>query len=534
MNAFSRLYRLSHISFILIKYGLDEVVLETRLLPSFKFLRFFCLSRIFGKKLEPRGDRIRKALEELGPIFVKFGQLLSARLDMLPSDIIVELSKLQDQVPPFCGKQAKNIVEAAFQRSLSDIFQDFEEKPLASASIAQVHAAKLLDGREIVVKVLRPNIHQLIKQDIEVLKYIAKLSERFWKASRQFKPKEIVAEFERALTDELDLLREAANASQLRRNFARSNQFYVPEIYWEHCKHNILVQERIRGIPIYQIDLLKQEGFDLKQLAELGLEIFFTQVFRDCYFHADMHPGNLFVSTVNPKQPQYIAVDFGIMGSLSAKDQRYLAENFLAIFNRDYRRVAILHQESGWINSNVRIDEFEANIRLVCEPIFEKPLKDISFATLLLGLFETARRFQINIQPQLILLQKTLFNIEGLGRRLYPDLDLWRTAKPFLENWMESQMGIPALIQKVKRLAPYWLERLPEIPELILRTIENAGQHSSVHSKSSFEVRQAASSHGMPIGNDSRLVSKISIRDLCFGMIIGIGLVFLFSFMKNY
>lgn len=474
MNIFKRLYRLIQINYVLSRYGLDEIILATHLFRPLRFLSFFSLCRFNGQNQQPRGVRVRKALTELGPIFVKFGQVLSTRLDILPADIACELALLQDQVPPFCGKLAKQWIAHAQGKELNEIFLEFEETPLASASIAQVHAATLFNGQKVVVKVLRPHIRTLIKNDIAILKDIARLAERYWKPARAFKPREIIREFEQSLLDELDLMREAANASTLRRNFVHSEKLYIPEIQWEFTKNNILVMERIHGIPISNLQELKSAGFNLTHLAELMIEIFFTQVFRDCFFHADLHPGNIFVSKKNIYSPQFMAVDFGIMGSLGPKDQRYLAENFLALFNRDYRRVAELHQESGWIPPYIRLDEFEASIRTVCEPLFERPTQNISFGTVLLRLFQTAKRFHINIQPQLILLQKTLFNVEGLARQLDPNIDIWKTAKPVLEKWMKTQIGLRAFLRKISTNMPYWLERLPELPDLLMAALRTA------------------------------------------------------------
>lgn len=467
MKAISHLVRLIQISCILLRYNLDELVYSLNLFRPLRFFVSLNPCRKFNKKL-PRGERIRLALEDLGPIFVKFGQTLSTRRDFIPIDIADELARLQDRVPPFPGEEAKSIVEACIKKPINEVFSEFAIKPLASASIAQVHSAKLLiTGQEVVVKVLRPGIYKKINRDIDLLYALADLALRYWQPAKQLRPREIVAEFEACLKDELDLLREGANASQLRRNFSNSDLLYIPEVYWPYTSHKVLVMERIYGISISDIPALKKQGINLKKLAERGVEIFFTQVFRDCFFHADMHPGNIFVSPKNKENPQYLGVDFGIMGSLSPEDQRYLAENLRAFFNRDYRRVAQLHIESGWVAENTRINEFEAAIRTVCEPIFERPLKEISFGQLLLRLFQTARRFNMEVQPQLVLLQKTLFNIEGLGRQLYPDLDLWNTAKPFLEHWLRKQVGPRAFIRKIREYAPSWAEKIPEIPDLI-------------------------------------------------------------------
>jgi len=460
----SQLFRLLHINWVLVKHGLEEVVFATHLFRPFRFLLYFWPPHwVRRENHAPAGERIRGALEELGPLFVKFGQILSTRRDLLPDEIADELAKLQDRVPPFPGLQARQIIEKAYKHPLNEVFSNFNETPLASASIAQVHTATLLDGTDVVVKVVRPNIEKIIKRDVGLLYIVANMAQRYWKDGRRLRPVEVVREYEKTILDELDLMREAANASQLRRNFQDSTLLYIPEVYWPHCRKNVMVMERIYGIPIGNVDELKNQGVDLKLLSERGVEIFFTQVFRHNFFHADMHPGNIF-ATANG---QYMAVDFGIMGSLSPEDKRYLAENFLAFFNRDYYRVAELHVLSEWVPSTTRIDEFEAAIRAVCEPIFERPLKDISFGHLLLRLFQTARRFDMEIQPQLVLLQKTLLNIEGLGRQLYPDLDLWQTAKPFLERWMSEQLGTRALLRTLKSNLPLWAETLPQLPTLI-------------------------------------------------------------------
>lgn len=471
MKYFSRLFRLLRINFILVRYNLDEIILQTRWFYPVRFLSYFNPWHWFLKNTSTRAERIRLALEKLGPIFIKAGQVLSTRRDLLPDDIALELAKLQDQVPPFPGEVAKKMVEAALGTSLQNVFQEFNLEALASASIAQVHAATLLDGRAVVVKVLRPNIKKIIERDLDLLFILASLANRYSDDMQRFKPKQIVEEIAHTLQDELDLLREGANASQLRRNFKNSPLLYIPEIHWAYCRTNVLVMERIEGIPIYNISALQSAGINMKKLAERGIEIFFTQVFRDSFFHADMHPGNIFVSCADPDNPEYIAVDFGIVGSLNTKDQRYLAENMLAFFKRDYQRVAELHIASGWLPADTRVDQFEGAIRAVCEPIFEKPLKDISFGQLLLRLFQAARRFNINIQPQLILLQKTLLNIEGIGRQIYPELDLWSTAAPFLERWLKKQIGVKAFMRRVRETLPYWSEKLPEVPGLIYEVL---------------------------------------------------------------
>lgn len=440
-------------------------------------IRLFFISLILIKYAiqikQPYGVRIRRACEDLGPIFVKFGQLLSTRIDLLTDSIASELVKLQDQVPSFAGTTAKSIVEKSLGAPITDLFASFDICPLASASISQVHAASMPDGTEVVVKILRPNIHKQVSRDLDILLLLARIMPWVWPASKRLRPYEVVLEIKKSMLDELDLMREAANASQLRRNFANSNLLYVPTIFWSHTRKNVLTMERIYGIQVSNRKALEANNTNLQRLAERGVEIFFTQVFRDCFFHADMHPGNVWVSPDEPSNPKYMALDFGIIGTLGPEDQHYLAENFLAFFKRDYRRVAELHVESGWVPKTTRIDEFESAIRCVCEPIFEKPLKDISFGKTLLRLFQTARRFDMHIQPQLILLQKTLISVEGLGRQLYPDLDLWNTAKPFLEDWVKSRIGGNYLLRKIKALGPYWLEKMPDLPGLVYKTLQN-------------------------------------------------------------
>jgi ubiquinone biosynthesis protein len=482
----SEAWRLAHISWVLLRFGLDDLVLATHLLRPLRFFRFLMPWYWLRGELGPRAVRLRLALEALGPIFVKFGQLLSTRRDLLPDDIATELAKLQDRVPPFSGAVARATVEKAFGRPVTELFAAFDENALASASIAQVHAAELHDGRKVVVKVLRPGIERTIRHDVGLLKLVAELAERYSRESRRLRPREVVAEAERVFFDELDLLREAANASQLRRAFDGSDLLYVPEVHWPLTHRNVMVMERIGGIPVSDIAAIRAAGIDLKLVAERGVEIFFTQVFRDSFFHADMHPGNIFVTL----EGSYIAVDFGIMGTLSPVDQRYLAENFLAFFRRDYRRVAELHVESGWVPSGTRVDAFESAIRTVCEPIFERPLAEISFGTLLLRLFQTARRFNMEVQPQLVLLQKTLLSIEGLGRQLYPELDLWQTAKPFLERWMSEQVGHRALLRGLKENLPLWAEKLPEMPGLVHRVLTRLEELPAQRERQLAELRQ--------------------------------------------
>ena len=466
------LARLIHINWVMMFHGLDEIILKTHLFRPVRHLAVFSPNYWFRKPTEPRGVRIRKTLEDLGPIYVKFGQALSTRKDLLPEDIADELVKLQDRVPPFASEIAKEIIEKSLAMPISQAFAEFDDKPLASASVAQVHTATLHSGEKVIVKVLRPDIETRIKSDVGLLYELAKIAERFWEDAKRLRATEVVAEFEKTTLDELDLLREASNASTIRRNFEGSEALYIPEVHWELTRQKIMVMERIYGIPVGEIEQLRAGNADFKKLAERGVEIFFTQVFRDNFFHADMHPGNVFVQLPD----KYLAVDFGIMGSLSLSDQRYLAENFLAFFNRDYRRVAEMHIESGWVPAHTRIEEFESAIRNVCEPIFEKPLKDISFGLLLLRLFQTARRFDMVVQPQLVLLQKTLLNIEGLGRQLYPDLDLWQTAKPFLEDWFHERLGPKAKIKQALKKFPELAENFPEIPTLLFQALDGAAK----------------------------------------------------------
>jgi ubiquinone biosynthesis protein len=466
------LMRLIRINWVMMSHGLDEIVLKTHLFRPIRYLAFFSPNYWLRKPKESRGVRIRRTLEDLGPIYVKFGQTLSTRKDLLPEDIAEELVKLQDRVPPFSAEVARSIIEQQLGQSIETAFDEFDPQPLASASVAQVHTATLKTGEKVIVKVLRPDIEDKIHSDVALLYEFARLAERFWSDARRLRAAEVVAEFEKTILDELDLLREAANASAIRNNFKNSDSLYIPEIHWPLTRRKVLVMERIYGVPVGDIPALRAGNADFKKLAERGVEIFFTQVFRDNFFHADMHPGNIFVQLPD----KYLAVDFGIVGSLSDTDQRYLAENFLAFFNHDYRRVAQMHIESGWVPSHTRVEEFEAAIRSVCEPIFEKPLKDISFGLLLLRLFQTARRFDMVVQPQLVLLQKTLLNIEGLGRQLYPDLDLWQTAKPFLENWFQQRMGPAAKIKELLAKLPEMTEQLPEIPALMFQALQSNAQ----------------------------------------------------------
>jgi len=467
----SQVLRLVHINLVLLRHGLDEVILATHLFRPIRFLLFLSPWYWFRKDRNiPYPVRIRRSLEDLGPIFIKFGQILSTRRDLLPDELATELARLQDRVPPFPGEQARRIIEKAYGHPIEQVLLEFDESPLASASIAQVHTARLLDGRSVVVKVLRPGIDRIIRRDVELLYTIARMAERYWKEGRRLRPIEVVQEYEKTIFDELDLLREAANGSQLRRDFQDSAILYVPEVYWDLTRRNVLVMERISGTSIGNIAELRKMNISMKLLAERGVEIFFTQVFKNNFFHADMHPGNIFVD----RTTRFIAVDFGIMGILTEQDKQYLAANMLAFFNRDYKRVAQLHLESEWVPKGTRVEEFESAVRTVCEPIFEKPISEISFGHFLLRLFQTARRFDMEVQPQLVLLQKTMLNIEGLGRQLYPQLDLWLTGKPFLERWMHEQIGREAFVRKLRQNLPKFAEDLPDLPVRINKVISDA------------------------------------------------------------
>jgi len=470
-----RLARLLFIALTLLRFGVDEVALS-----GFKQRWVRALVRVatIGRRFdEPRGVRLRKALERLGPIFVKFGQVLSTRRDVLPPDVASELALLQDRVPPFPGEQAVVMVERALGAPIDALFANFDKRPVASASIAQVHFATLNDGREVAVKVLRPGVLASIESDLSLLHTLARGVERVWVDAKRLKPREVVAEFDTYLHDELDLVREAANAAQLRRNMADLGLLMIPEMVWPLCTHNVIVMERMNGVPISQLERLRAAGVDIKKLARDGVTIFFTQVFRDGFFHADMHPGNIQVSIAPATMGRYIALDFGIIGTLTEFDKEYLAQNFLAFFRRDYKRVAELHVESGWVPPATRVDALESAIRAVCEPHFDRPLKDISLGQVLMRLFQTSRRFNVEIQPQLVLLQKTLLNVEGLGRQLDPDLDLWSTAKPFLERWMQEQVGWRGLLERFKNEAPRYAQLLPELPRLVHRALQRRGDN---------------------------------------------------------
>ena len=469
--------RLLDIQRVLVRHGLDEIILAMHLFRPLRYAFYLSPATWFErKKGGPRGERIRLALEELGPIFVKFGQALSTRRDLLPADIADELAKLQDRVPPFPGSEARAIVETAYGKSVTEVFERFDETPLAAASIAQVHTAKLRSGEEVVIKVVRPGVRAKIERDLEVMHELARLAHDYSREGYRLRPTEVVAEYQKTIIDELDLMREAANAAQLRRNFAGSDLLYVPEIYWDYCRPDIMVMERIYGVLVSDMVELRARGTNIQLLAENGVAIFFTQVFRHNFFHADMHPGNIFVQVDDPARPRYAAVDFGIVGSLDARDQHYLAENFIAFFEGDYNRVARLHADSGWVPPETRIDELEAAIRTVCEPIFNKPLAEISFAQVLMRLFETARRFDMKVQPQLLLLQKTLLQIEGLGRQLYPQLDLWKTAQPIMREWASERLSGRTLAVQLRRQLPDLSEAVRMLPQILQQYVQKASE----------------------------------------------------------
>ena len=503
-----RLLRLATILYVALKYGLDEFLTGHErfraVLPAARALTFW------RDTSAPRAERLRLALQALGPIFVKFGQMLSTRRDLIPPDIADELARLQDRVPPFPSEQFVATLERSYGKPVDQVFLTFEREPVASASVAQVHFAALPDGRAVAIKVLRPGIGEIIDHDLGLMQTAAMLVEKLWSDGKRLRPRAVVAEFEKTLKDELDLSREAANCSQLRRNFLHSPLLKVPEVHWDWCTSEVMVMERMSGIPIAQTDRLVAAGIDLKKLSRAGVELFFTQVFRDAFFHADMHPGNIFVATDPASFGKYIALDFGIVGTLSETDQSYLAQNFLAFFRRDYHRVATAHIESGWVPPDTRVDELETEIRVVCEPIFDRPLKEISLGKVLLQLFRASRRFNVEIQPQLVLLQKTLLNIEGLGRQLDPDLDLWVTAKPFLERWMDQQIGLPALRRRLLAEAPYIVAALPELPRLLHRRL------SAPPSASNEAIRELAVAQS----RRNRLLALIAVL-----LVIAIGLL---------
>lgn len=518
-----KLLRLFNILRVALRYGLDEIAVSRLATPRV----VGWLNRLlFWRDLSaPRGVRLRCALEDLGPIFIKFGQVLSTRADLLPPDIALELAKLQDRVPSFDPDLAIAQITKSLGRHPNQLFAQFERQPVASASIAQVHFAVLHDGTEVAVKVLRPGIRKLIVQDVALLYAVASWTQKIWKASRRLRPREVVAEFDKYLDDELDLMREASNASQLRRNFAHSTQLMVPEVFWNYCSSEVIVIERMHGVPVSHTQYLIDAGLDMKKLATDGVEIFMTQVFRDGFFHADMHPGNIFVSIDPATFGRYIALDFGIVGTLSEFDKDYLSQNFLAFFRRDYRRVAEAHIECGWAPPETRVEELEAAVRACCEPIFDRPLKDFSFGQVLMRLFQTSHRFNIEVQPQLVLLQKTMLNVEGLGRQLDPDLDLWKTAKPFLEDWMQEQVGWRGMVDKFKQEAPRYGHIFPQLPRLVHQALTVAAQPQ----KDESELLQRLLAEQK---RTNRLLSLV----LCFGfgLLLGLLLVRFFPALRHW
>jgi ubiquinone biosynthesis protein len=479
MTSLRQLPRLLRIAAVLLRYRLDELVDAAHLFRPLKMIRPFFPKPRADVAAMARGERLRLALTELGPIFVKFGQILSTRRDLLPPDIAEQLALLQDQVTPFPGAQAQAMIEAALGKTIGELYAEFDQQPLASASIAQVHAARLHDGREVVIKVLRPNIAQRIEQDIGLLLALGTLAQRWHPNADKVRPLDIVAEIENTLRNELDLQREAANASVLRRNFLNSDDMYVPEVFWSHSKESVLTLERVRGIPTDDLRALDAAGIDRIALAEKGVRLFYTQVFRDNFFHADAHPGNIWVDATRTADPRFIALDFGIMGSLPRADQFYLAENFMAMFNRDYRRIAELHVEAGWMPSHIRLDELEAGVRTICEPYFTRPLSEISLGEVTFKLFQMARRYELTLQPQLILLQKTLLNIEGMGRLLHPQIDIWATAKPVLEKILRERYSWRATVKMLRTRIPEWIAGAPEMPGLLHAALKKSveGQH---------------------------------------------------------
>ncbi len=522
----SVLFQMIRIQRVMVRHGLDDLLGETGFLRPLRYV-FLLSPWTWGSRSSkaPRGVRIREALQELGPIYVKFGQSLSTRQDILPEDIGKELAKLQDQVPAFSPELAIAQVEQTYGKPVSEVFAEFDPEALAAASIAQVHAAKLPSGEAVVVKLLRPNVASQIQRDIQVMYAVAELAMKYSADGRRLRPVEVVTEFHKTLLNELDLLREAANAAQLRRNFEGSDQLYVPDVYFDYCRSDIMVQERVFGIPINNMDALRAANTNIKALAANGVEIFFTQVFRHNFFHADMHPGNIFVDVTNPDKPLYCAVDFGIMGTLDERDRRYLAGNFLAFFDRDYYRVAKLHVDSGWVPADTRVDELESAVRSVCEPIFNKPLEEISFAQVLLRLFQVARQFDMEIQPQLVLLQKTLLNIEGLGRQLYPQLDLWETAQPVLREWVEEQAGPKALMRQLRRDWPeikYVLEKLPAVAHKLVDAVVDEDK-SVVRKAEAHARRQAQQRYRVFTGSAILIASSLLIALSTVPLLGGVG-----------
>ncbi|MEE4662149.1 MAG: ubiquinone biosynthesis regulatory protein kinase UbiB [Halieaceae bacterium] len=509
----SRTARALKIAWVFSRYRLDTFIDPQRLPAAGRWLWALGPWRLTGVPRQPRGERLRLALEALGPVFIKFGQMLSTRRDLLPDDIADELARLQDQVPPFSPDAFRRIVEQSLGADTDTLFASFDAQPLASASVAQVHTATLHSGEEVVVKVIRPGIEPVIRQDLRLLHLLARMLRRLSADGRRLRPVEVVNDYEITILDELDLQREAANASQLRRNWEGSPLCYVPEVHWDYTRRDVYTMERIHGVPVTDLVTLRAAGTDLKLLAERGVEIFFTQVFRDSFFHADMHPGNIFVDITNPADPRYIAVDCAIIGSLSYSDQYYLARNLLAIFRRDYRECAELHVECGWVPPGTRVQDFEAAMRAVCEPVFEKPLAEISFGQLLIYLFQTARRFNMEVQPSLVLLQKTLLNIEGLGRQLYPQLDLWTTAMPYLERWLQQRYSPQAIMERMKRQAPGWLEQLPKLPEAVFESL----QHTRELDRQASAQRQRLDALQQQIQRDDSRRRRGVIALLMFG-----------------
>ena len=513
--------RLIAIQRALVRHGLTDFLRGTPLHRGAQLLRVLSpWTWLQSDSQGSRGERLRLSLEELGPVFIKFGQAVSTRPDLLPPDIAAELAKLQDAVPPFPGEQAQALVASALARPLQEVFAQFDSAPLAAASIAQVHAAQLLDGSDVVVKVLRPGMRARITRDLEVMHALAELLDRYSSEGRRLRPRDVVREYERTIFDELDLMREAANATQLRRNFADNPMLKVPLVHFDLCRDNVMVMERIHGIQIGEVERLRALGTDMRKLAENGVAIFFTQVFRHNFFHADMHPGNIFVIADDPANPRYAAVDFGIMGTLDPRDRNYLAENFLAVFRRDYRRVAELHIESGWVPATARVDDMESAIRTICEPIFDKPLRDISFGVVLLRLFEALRRFDGRIQPQLILLQKTLFNIEGLGRQLYPDLDIWKTANPILADWMREQHHPFNVAKRLWKQLPDWLGVIENLPTALRYAVE---AHSKPQCSPDARAQSNLHSDVVPPATD-RGAKLVAASVTLLAGVIGIGL----------
>ena len=513
LGSLGRLWRIEH---VLVKYGFDELVFEHARPAWLRHLFLLSPTRWLSRETRalPRGQRIRLALQELGPVFVKLGQVLSTRRDLLADDIGAELSLLQDRVEPIPSQVARDEIEAALGADIEQLFERFENEPLAAASVAQVHAAVTREGDDVVVKVLRPGIAALIQRDVRLMYLLAGLFTLVMPDSRRFRAREVVSEYDKTIHDELDLLREAGNAVTLKNNHRDIDILYVPEVYWDYCRQNVLVLERVYGIPIRDVEAMHEIGMDMQKLAQHGVEIFYTQVFRHNFFHADMHPGNIFISRENPQHPSYIAIDFGIVGSLTDEDQHYLGENLLAFFRRDYRRVAQLHVDSGWVPPHTRVEEFENAIRLVCDPVFEKPLSEISFGVVLLQLFQVARRFEMEVQPQLVLLQKTLLNIEGLGRQIYPDLDIWSTSKPHLERWVIEKRGPAALMQRFLDEAPRVIDRLPEMPMLLhdyvnTRTGVARQQHQTMQARDTALMQSQRNTASVTAGSALLVVATL-------------------------